>query len=450
MPTGHVALAKSIRSTGIPAGTVPVTRAINTTAPLAGGGDLSGDRTLSLAVTPANPGGAIALQAASPGSVQTGHENISGTLIAGALSGPLTGNVTGNLTGNVTGNVTGALTGPASALKTAGGQVDVSASSDPITGQVLVASDATHAHWDSVVGTGSVFNVATTLPITGGPITTTGTLGLAVTAANPGGAVALQAIGPVPSPQSGVIYVGSSIYAGGAVMVAPDPAGADGVPLASIEISRGSGLRLQDWPGSGSTNGNSIDFVWPGAAPASPAAPSPGAVPGKIVASVWDSTDGAYAEIGKISLSVNTVGAHAEGAVSVQLQNPTTGAMGSVLDANSDRTKVAGSFALAGVANLALANGANQNVNAGAFTIFRVSGPTGVFSIGGIVNANHVDAKVIYVFNSTAFQMTLNNADAGSSAANRILTLTGANVNCKSFMLVWSIFDSCWVLLQYN
>ena len=60
-------------------------RRINTTAPLAGGGDLSADRTLSIAITAANDGGAVAKQAATPGTVQIGHFNVSGTGIAGRI-----------------------------------------------------------------------------------------------------------------------------------------------------------------------------------------------------------------------------------------------------------------------------------------------------------------------------------------------------------------------------
>ena len=74
------------------AGKAPTTRSIATTAPLTGGGDLSADRTLGISVTPANPGGAVALQATTPGTQQTGHANLSGTVKAGALEGPLTGN----------------------------------------------------------------------------------------------------------------------------------------------------------------------------------------------------------------------------------------------------------------------------------------------------------------------------------------------------------------------
>jgi hypothetical protein len=62
--------------------------------------------TGSLSVTPANSGGAVALQGSTPGTAQTGSANLSGTVIAGAFSGPLTGNVTGNVSGS-SGSTTG-------------------------------------------------------------------------------------------------------------------------------------------------------------------------------------------------------------------------------------------------------------------------------------------------------------------------------------------------------
>lgn len=64
-------------------GACPSSRLVSTTAPLAGGGDLTADRTLSIAVTPVNDGGAVALQAVTPGIQQTGNTSISGVAIAG-------------------------------------------------------------------------------------------------------------------------------------------------------------------------------------------------------------------------------------------------------------------------------------------------------------------------------------------------------------------------------
>jgi hypothetical protein len=74
---------------------------------------------------------------------------------------------------------------------------------------------------------------------------------------------------------------------------------------------------------------------------------------------------------------------------------------------------------------IVLVNGANANVVIGSTARMRITGPTGAFSISGITGG--ADGKRIYLFNTVAFAMTLTN-DATSTAENRILTLTGADV----------------------
>ncbi|NVO13916.1 MAG: hypothetical protein HXX10_07755 [Rhodoplanes sp.] len=75
---------------------------------------------------------------------------------------------------------------------------------------------------------------------------------------------------------------------------------------------------------------------------------------------------------------------------------------------------------------MTLANGANANVAlVAARTHHDIAGPTAAFSISGF--AAGADGQVLTVYNPTAYAMTLTN-DATSTAANRILTLTGADV----------------------
>ena len=74
----------------------------------------------------------------------------------------------------------------ATRLATTGDDVVVENAIPPIAGQVLVAVDATSAKWETVSGTGTVTNVGSGTGLTGGPITTTGTLSLADTAVSPG------------------------------------------------------------------------------------------------------------------------------------------------------------------------------------------------------------------------------------------------------------------------
>lgn len=114
----------------------PTTRAINTTAPLTGGGDLSADRTLAVSGATTLARGVVRLAGDLGGTADdptvTGVGGVDAndvataandTLAATATNTPSTivkrdasgnfaaGTITANLTGNVTGNVTGNLTG---------------------------------------------------------------------------------------------------------------------------------------------------------------------------------------------------------------------------------------------------------------------------------------------------------------------------------------------------
>jgi Collagen triple helix repeat (20 copies) len=77
-------------------------------------------------------------------------------------------------------------------------------------------------------------------------------------------------------------------------------------------------------------------------------------------------------------------------------------------------------------ADVALVNGANDNVTIDNHSITRFTGPTAAFSVTGL--ANGADGKWLIVNNTTAFSMTIANQNVGSSAVNRIITLTGADV----------------------
>ena len=67
------------------------------------------------------------------------------------------------------------------------------------------------------------------------------------------------------------------------------------------------------------------------------------------------------------------------------------------------------------------ANGANNNIDIGENKIVRVTGPTAAFSISGI--SAGVNGKEVYIYNAVAFDMTITNEGASSTAANRILRL---------------------------
>ena len=101
------------------------------------------------------------------------------------------------------------------------------------------------------------------------------------------------------------------------------------------------------------------------------------------------------------------------------------------------------------IGSTTVSNGANNNVAVGNRSFFIVSGATAAFSITGLAAGG--DGQLIVLFNSTAQNMTIANQNAGSSAANRIITTTGADmattgVGCA--MLIYSTSVSRWVLIN--
>lgn len=97
---------------------------------------------------------------------------------------------------------------------------------------------------------------------------------------------------------------------------------------------------------------------------------------------------------------------------------------------------------------MTLVNGVNNNVANTAGVFFKVSGPTAVFSINGFVAGT--DGQEIEVLNLTAFAMTINHENAGSTAANRVTTLTGspvATVGSGFARLRYDTSISRWILL---
>lgn len=100
---------------------------------------------------------------------------------------------------------------------------------------------------------------------------------------------------------------------------------------------------------------------------------------------------------------------------------------------------------------LTLVNGANSDIVLPTTTRMHITGPTGGFSITGF--AGGLDGMRIWLFNSTTQAMTLTN-EATSTAANRILTLTGSNVVLRSgtsfATLSYDGTSSRWILESSN
>ena len=89
--------------------------------------------------------------------------------------------------------------------------------------------------------------------------------------------------------------------------------------------------------------------------------------------------------------------------------------------------------------SLTCVNGANTDLTLPAGTNFYITGPTGVFTISGLTGG--ADGRMIRLYNSVAFALTLTN-DATSTAANRILTLTGADITTTTQGAVTLVYSS--------
>lgn len=112
---------------------------------------------------------------------------------------------------------------------------------------------------------------------------------------------------------------------------------------------------------------------------------------------------------------------------------------------------------------LTVANGANNNLETPANTFFRISAPTGVFSITGILTGDSLydstpalvyaalDGQQVTLFNSTTYAMTIANQSASSDAPNRIITNTGADIVTTGsgvVTLIYSRADARWVVIS--
>lgn len=100
---------------------------------------------------------------------------------------------------------------------------------------------------------------------------------------------------------------------------------------------------------------------------------------------------------------------------------------------------------------LTLANGANDNVALGAESFYRAAGPSAVFNVSGFTGGSA--GRLLFLYNTVAFAMTITD-DADSDAANRILTLTGADVTLRAgTSFAAFIYDSSasrWILMATN
>lgn len=109
-----------------------------------------------------------------------------------------------------------------------------------------------------------------------------------------------------------------------------------------------------------------------------------------------------------------------------------------------------------GEGDVPVVNGANSNIvppsgNGAQSSYIRLTGPTGAFSISGFTGG--VNGRILYVFNSVAFAMTITN-EATSTSGNRITTLTGADVVLRAgtsyATFIYEGASSRWKLVSTN
>lgn len=98
-----------------------------------------------------------------------------------------------------------------------------------------------------------------------------------------------------------------------------------------------------------------------------------------------------------------------------------------------------GTFAV-GEGSVILSNGANNNVYPDYYTFARITGPTGSFSITGFRQGER--GRLLMIRNTTAQQMTIANESGSSTAENRIITNTGADVVISSLGFVTLVYDA--------
>lgn len=129
---------------------------------------------------------------------------------------------------------------------------------------------------------------------------------------------------------------------------------------------------------------------------------------------------------------------------------------------------VTGSFLNTSVANLlglglqfnntasttALVNGNNNNVplpTPAGTNFARITGPSGAFTITGVAAGQ--DGQELRLYNTTAQNMTIANSSASSTAGNRILTQTGADMTVVAGGVVTLKYDvtaGFWFVLSYS
>jgi len=122
--------------------------------------------------------------------------------------------------------------------------------------------------------------------------------------------------------------------------------------------------------------------------------------------------------------------------------------------APNTKLEVAGALSLNEGSALTFANGNNNNIALGGpFSMYRITGPTAVFSLTGVVPVTGANGQIVTIENTTTFPMTLVHDAAASTAGNRIfcpgaknLVLTG---QYATVTLQYNATQTRWVVTGY-
>lgn len=101
-----------------------------------------------------------------------------------------------------------------------------------------------------------------------------------------------------------------------------------------------------------------------------------------------------------------------------------------------------------GQETLTLSNGSNNDIAPGYAPFVRIEGPTGAFTITGIIQGEL--GRIMMLRNTTTQAMTIANQSVSSTDVNRIITQTGADLvttNEGSAILMYDAVDQRWVVI---
>ena len=105
------------------------------------------------------------------------------------------------------------------------------------------------------------------------------------------------------------------------------------------------------------------------------------------------------------------------------------------------------------IGSFVASNGANNNIALPNKSFIRITlvdpDSEAAFSISGIAKPDNPDGRVVILYNTVGYAMTITNNATSSAAANRILTGQGdvTTTTIGAVTLIYSVTDARWILL---